>query len=103
MAVGLRVCAPSRDGERVDSGGAGRATTIPWRPNRRFMPTIPQRTDCKRERHGHADVSQIQERRMHTQQDVILQQRVGCRTVERRRTHQMPRIGRTDQQDVSWL
>ena len=41
MAVGLPVCAPSLDGERVNSGGAGCTSTIPWRPNRRFIPTIP--------------------------------------------------------------
>jgi len=40
MTAGLPVCAPSPNDERVDSGGALRATTLPWRPRRRFIPTI---------------------------------------------------------------
>src|ERR1035437_505161 len=49
MTAGLPVCAPSADGERVDSGGALRATTLPWRPRRRFIPTIANvfRSDLK--------------------------------------------------------
>jgi len=38
--TGLPVCAPSRDGERVDSGGAMRVSTIPRRTSHRFIPTI---------------------------------------------------------------
>src|SRR5450759_2246968 len=41
MTAGLPVCAPSPNGERVDSGGAVGTTTLPWRPSRRFIPTIP--------------------------------------------------------------
>ena len=40
MTAGLPVCAPSPDGERVNRGGATRATTVPWRPSRRVIPTI---------------------------------------------------------------
>jgi hypothetical protein len=48
MTAGLPGCAPSADGERVDGGRATRTTTLPWRPRRRFIPTIrttPWRAD----------------------------------------------------------
>gem|GEM_PF-2641167 len=40
MATGLPVCAPSGRGERADSGGAMRVSTIPRRTSHRFTPTI---------------------------------------------------------------
>ncbi len=42
----IRSCAPSPDGERVDSGGAAGISTLPWRSSRRFIPTIPG-TSCR--------------------------------------------------------
>jgi len=43
MVAGPPVCAPPPDGERMNSGGAALASTIPWRTSRRFIPTIPTR------------------------------------------------------------
>src|ERR1035437_8008526 len=40
ITAGPPGCAPSADGERVDGGRAMRTTTVPWRPRRRFIPTI---------------------------------------------------------------
>ncbi|GEM_PF-1320217 len=45
MVTRLPVCAPLRDGERVDSGGAMHVSTIQRRTSHRFIPTIPAAFD----------------------------------------------------------
>ncbi len=40
VAIGLPICAPSSDGQRVDRGGTAGISTLPWRSSRRFIPTI---------------------------------------------------------------
>lgn len=43
MLAGLPVCAPSADGERVDSGGEDGISALPWRSSRRFIATMPEK------------------------------------------------------------
>ena len=45
------------------------------------------RADRKRERHRHPHVAEVQQRRMHRHQNVVLQQRIRPRTIGRNRKH----------------
>ena len=52
------------------------------------------------ERDGHADVAEIEHRRMHDHQHVVLQQRIGTGTIRRRIEHRQKRIGRRGDEEA---
>ncbi len=58
--------------------------------------------DCahrKRERHRHSHVAEVQQGWVHRHQDVVLEQRIGPRSVSWHRPHRLEGIGRTHEQD----
>ncbi len=59
-----------------------------------------ERADRERERHGHPDVAEVQQRWMHRHERMVLEQRIGPRPIGRHRRHDPERIRRSDEQEI---
>ena len=83
-------------GARHDAYGEERPRghrPAPRRPNPLLVQlAAEQRADREREWHGQSDVAEVQHRRMKTHQGVILQQRVGPRSIRRHRENLAERV-----------